>query len=581
MTSRLFFVGAACWLTIGDAAACGGFFCRNTPVVQSGEDIVYALDEATGTVEVHVQIEYSGAAEDFAWIVPIPEIPTLFLSTSALFDRLAISTPPVFVTTRVEENDCAENGGSGGWSSGGSGAGGAGGAGGSGTWGWTPPDPVVVLAESTVGPYETVTLQAQDSGALLNWLQNHDYDLPQSLDPVLAPYVADASYFVALRLRNEDTSGILAPLGMRYAGSVASIPIQLTSIAASPDMPLTVYVLGDNRAVPDNYLHVQINEAAVNWDSGGGNYADVVSRAADEAGGHAFATDLSGSTDFMRGTIYVEGQFDTVALAQLTDPVAFMDAVISQGFTSDDTLLALLRVYIPMPAQLVGYLDENSFYNDLGRWSYELENQPFDPVAFAADIETIIVEPRRAADALFATHNTLTRMTSSLSPTEMTLDPFFVLNPDVSPVERTRYASLVYECGDRAYQRESAERRVELSDGRVIELPSEWWLSEEGMTLDEYLLGTIEHAALVIEDMSASGEPEVLVDFGRDAPEVTNRPGDYRGKPAETCGCSTPAPSGGLAWGLVLVSLAIRRGRRTPEAVARAAARSGSCPPQQ
>ena len=43
--------------------------------------------------------------------------------------------------------------------------------------------------------------------------------------------------------------------------------------------------------------HVQINEAAIDWLNRGSNYSDVVSQAADEAGGRAFATDYAGSVD--------------------------------------------------------------------------------------------------------------------------------------------------------------------------------------------------------------------------------------------------------------------------------------------
>jgi hypothetical protein len=44
-----------------------------------------------------------------------------------------------------------------------------------------------------------------------------------------------------------------------------TIPIVPTSVAASPDMGLAVHVLGQSRAVPLNYLHVQVNEAAIDW----------------------------------------------------------------------------------------------------------------------------------------------------------------------------------------------------------------------------------------------------------------------------------------------------------------------------
>jgi hypothetical protein len=70
---------------------------------------------------------------------------------------------------------------------------------------------VTVVDAATAGDYETVTLQATDSALLLDWLQAHAYDLPDALAPVLAPYVADGSYFLALRLRSDRDAGELNP----------------------------------------------------------------------------------------------------------------------------------------------------------------------------------------------------------------------------------------------------------------------------------------------------------------------------------------------------------------------------------
>ena len=78
------------------AYACGGFFCQNAPMDQSAERIVFAIDEDTGTVDTHVQIFYQGTAEQFAWVVPAPAEPELFLSTDALFQQLQWQTAPIF-----------------------------------------------------------------------------------------------------------------------------------------------------------------------------------------------------------------------------------------------------------------------------------------------------------------------------------------------------------------------------------------------------------------------------------------------------------------------------------------------------
>ncbi|MFT6377779.1 MAG: hypothetical protein ACJARS_004442, partial [bacterium] len=96
---RTLLLGAATTLGLlatTDASACGGFFCSQVDVDQIGEQIVFGVDPGTGTVETHVQVAYQGSAEDFAWVVPVPEVPELFLSTDMLFQQLRQRTRPQF-----------------------------------------------------------------------------------------------------------------------------------------------------------------------------------------------------------------------------------------------------------------------------------------------------------------------------------------------------------------------------------------------------------------------------------------------------------------------------------------------------
>ena len=172
-----------------------------------------------------------------------------------------------------------------------------------------------------MGPYESITLQATSGEVLTEWLSARDFDLPPDLAPALDPYLANSGYLVALRLAKESDTGDLAPLGMRYAGQVPMIPIQLTRIAATDDMRLEPYVLSTGRAVPTNYLHVELNDVAVDWFTNGSNYRSVLSKAANEAGGQAFATDFSGPTTDLRDLLASDGQADNVPARRRRRPL--------------------------------------------------------------------------------------------------------------------------------------------------------------------------------------------------------------------------------------------------------------------
>jgi hypothetical protein len=549
------------------AHACGGFFCNNVPVEQEGEDIVFSVDEVNETTTVHVQISYTGAAEDFAWIVPVPTIPTLELSTDRLFTELGWRTAPRF-NLAVQADGCddqyplsAADGGASYTVTNSSAEGG-----------------VTVVGEQRVGPYDTVILAAETSADLLTWLGNNGYDLPTSLDPVLAPYVAADSYFVALKLAKDTDVGQLAPLAMTYPGTGASVPIQLTSIAATPDMRLHVYVLGESRAVPASYLHVQVNDLVIDWfnqgyywyDYGGSTdrvgYEAAITVAADEAGGHAFATDYSGSTDLLGSALYQEGRYDVEELKASPDAFTFFDRLLEQGFVGDSTMLALFQEFLPMPASLVAQgVDEQDFYNCLECYHDAVVGIPFDAEAFGAAIDERVVTPLREAQELVDAHPHLTRLTSSISPVEMTVDPTFVFNADMEQeVAIDRSATLEMQCrtGD---DYDTSLRRLILADGRSYELPSIKSLEDSGLVAAEghslewtYLSEIMDVYALVIEQTSSEGDPTVLVDHSEDQQAAADAWNAAQGD-AETCGCNGTGSAAIGFSGLLLAGLVRRR----------------------
>lgn len=480
------------------ALACGGFFCSSVPMDQSKERIIFAIDEAEGSVETHVQIFYEGAAAEFAWIVPVPAVPELGLSIDALFQALDSTTQPWFWLEQRFVGDCqlfyppmeadsvqdeATNGGG-----------------------------VTVIAETQVGPYDTVTLQATSEVELLNWLQANEYVIPDAVGAHLAPYVAEASYFIALKLSNDRDAGDIAPIKFTYQASAAMIPLVLTAIAATPDMRLQPYVFADARAVPDNYLHVQINEAAIDWIGGGSNYDAVITQAANEAGGQAFATDFSGPTDTMRGMLWAEGRFDLDLLRSTDDPATFVSHMLSMAFPRTPQVQNLIRTFIPMPASAVeDGLDEASFYNCLDCYPEYLAEIDFAPVAFANTLDEVIVTPLEEAEALFWDNPVVTRMTSSMSPDEMTSDPQFILNPDMGPVSNQHTATLVIDCTEDAEDPASWVTWIELQDGTQILLPPGTGTSlwGGGTGVDEALSSV---AASAVEDTTGSGPPTTVTD---------------------------------------------------------------------
>lgn len=567
-------------LGAGEAQACGGFFCNNTaPVVQAGERVVFASNAAEGTVELQVQIAYQGPRGDFAWILPVPSVPELSPGHDALFDALSGATAPQFGLQQEWHGPCWES---------------------NNNWeedevdsydadtGYADAEPSVgvsVIAERSVGPYDSVVLQGTSSAALLSWLQSNGYQLPATLTSALEPYVAAGQYFVALKLSSDSSAGDIAPLKLRYAGLGMGIPIQLTAVAAARDMPLEVYVLGEARAVPANYLHVRINDAAVNWFRAGDNYRQVVSVAADEAAGQAFATDFSGRTTGLRGFLW-RGRDDAVdALRGAPDPTSWVLGVQQLGLPPSGELLEVLMEVLPPPQTVLDRgVTPAQFYNCVSCYEDEIDASAFDPVFATERLEAGLIDGLREGEALVASHSHLTRMVSALDAREMTVDPYFSFNRDVpQELSNVRTARVQILChgwnADETLSRWEAPRRLVLPDGRMVGLPSQ---RQAGSDPSYAMAGLAWPSALVIERLGASGQGELLFDYREEAAqraaeqlaaaelasqpweEGPDRPG--RGVPpgwpgSGACGCAT---GGRASFGVAVAAAlaALRRRRR-------------------
>jgi len=534
---------AALALAPSAAHACGGFFCNvEEPVDQAGETIVFEVDEEKEMVTMHVEVEYEGPADQFAWVVPVQGEPDLFVSADVLFDRLRdITRPSYWVRYQDEgcntyrgwnaESDAAFSDGDDDDSTPSTDFGG-----------------VDVLGTQSVGAYETVTLSAESSEALVTWLQMNDFDVPTRLADNLAPYVAGGMNFVALRLAKDSDVGDMTPLGLRYEGTTPVVPLTLTAVAATPDMPLTVLLLGPSRGVPLNYLHVGLNPLAIDYWSGGSNIDDVITRGANEAGGQGFATEYAMPLQ-ADNLVYREGQYDLDRLYDATDAAHFMELLMGTGLTGNAALMEILLDVLPPPESFQG--DPADFYNN--PWSYEAyyAEIDFDLEEAITALDEGIVRPLEEAQAMLDRSAWLTRLRSSISPEEMTLDPFFAFNPDLPQKAPQSELTVSRRCGPGigtdAYE---VPQRLFYPEGQTLMIPSQADLDAKGMTAFEYVQDYSDFAALYIQQMSVSGEPEMLSD--RSNQELPQGVGGEDDDEAKAAGCGCNSSSAGWGWAALL-----------------------------
>ncbi len=495
--------------------SCGGFFCSNLPMNQTSERILFIAEDEQ--VSVHVQIQFAGTAEDFAWVLPVPSVPELSVSHNEIFRQLQFATQPTFILDWPEESECDFR-----------------------VWPLGAEEDAVVVqrdvdvvSEDRVGPYQTAVIRSDDAQAILDWLTSNGYELGDLGAELLAPYVEDGFLFLALRLSADREIGDLQPIAMTYAGTEPMIPIRLTAVATEPDLGVLAWVLGPARAVPTNYLHVRINEALIDWFNGGFNYTDVVTQAANEAGGQSFVTDYAGSPAIMDERLFWEDRYDLESLRQAKDPQGFVDQLLRQGFPrADSQMQALLRRHIPMPQIILeeGVLEivfrgdvdayreaeedgtlqaiaEQSFYNNMESYRQYNGDIEFDAGAFVVSLDEVVVTPLRKGQQLFSDFDYLTRLFTTLSADEMTLDPVFAFNPDLDGVDNVRRATARFECPNfnpDDPRLEDIVLVVTLADGR--EIRSNPFVQPDPEDQRPFS----QPAAAVIERMDVSGQPQNL-----------------------------------------------------------------------
>jgi hypothetical protein len=553
------------------ASACGGFFCSATqPVNQAAERILFAKND-DGTVTTVVQILYEGPAERFSWVLPVVGTPEIAVSSDQAFAALQAATNPQYVLNTTFES-CG--GGDGRASAGGDFAAGNG----------TEGPEVNVLAAGTVGPfdYEVLSVDARHADAsevATAWLEDNGYDVGPRTREVLGPYLEAGMNLVAFRLTKGATAGSIRPVSLTYPSKRPAIPIRPTAVAANDDMGVLVWVLGEHRAVPTNYYALELNEALIDWFNPSGNYDAVVTAAADEAGGQGFVTEMSApAVDFASVVLPAELRQLRLDLSSLSSP-GLLVLEAARGFGAHSGFTDVLRRHVTLregwtAEELATCPDcyEQGWLSpeEIGFATPRSSLAEDDPIlltetnAFLRSFDELVFQPLEATAELFLTHRQMTRLYSTLSAAEMTLDPEFDFNPDLEDVSNIHQATRRIAC--------DGTWAVTFADGLLVFGGQGGW---------PFALGSAKSAALPrnarILELGTSGPGEVVVDNRALIREHMLRelglPSYFADQPSGG-GCSWTASAAGAApgwsWpaGAVAALTALVWARRRPRAAA-------------
>ena len=250
---------------------------------------------------------------------------------------------------------------------------------------------------------------------------------------------------------------------MTYESEQPMIPIRPTAVAAEDNMGVMVWVLGEHRATPTNYLSLEINQALINWFNPNSNYNDVINLAADEAGGHGFVTERAGdSADYAETILADSEEWDSAIGDQnWTGKESELVFQTAQFYGSWDGFQEAIEAHVVLPedTNMQDYLQCIQCYN--GQIVID------DVAAFIAEIKQNVIEPMRLMQELLLSRPYVTRLYTTLSASEMTLDPCFDFNPDLPDYDNLHTATRIVHCAP-WYSTFDAPWSVELPQGGTV-----------------------------------------------------------------------------------------------------------------
>ncbi|MEQ9317619.1 MAG: DUF2330 domain-containing protein, partial [Polyangiaceae bacterium] len=260
------------------AEACGGCFHaggETESTVVTGHRMAMSISQTQSVL--WDQIEYTGEPSEFSWVLPIKPGAHLEVAKDAWFDVLDAGTAAAVGSRSVS---CGGGGGAiddGGGFGCGSGDLSAMSDSGGGFQSGGESDPVTVVSQATVGPYETVTLSTEQPGALNEWLEGHGYVVPEAIQPTIDAYVAEGFDFIALRLVPGNGVHQMQPVRVIMPAGQMALPLRLVAAGTGATTSINLFVLGEGRYEVQNFPNLLFPTEEVVWDYGtrSSNYSEL------------------------------------------------------------------------------------------------------------------------------------------------------------------------------------------------------------------------------------------------------------------------------------------------------------------
>ena len=179
-----------------------------------------------GQEDLIISPSFAGAPDAFTWVVPVPTRPKVSVLEGAPFHELARLIEPYPLSRRAATGGAALA---------------------------AEAPKVTVLEREIVGDYDITVLSANDSHALVKWLNTNRYHLPEKAVRPVQEYIHEKWTFVACRIKDASSgkglsTGTVTPLRLRFAAPQPIYPMRLSSANPAPFHVLIYLLLPDWQA---------------------------------------------------------------------------------------------------------------------------------------------------------------------------------------------------------------------------------------------------------------------------------------------------------------------------------------------
>lgn len=277
------------------AAACGGCFApTGSPTVVTRHQMAVSLTMEQTTL--WDQIEYAGDPEDFVWVLPVRNGAPVELAENAFFEALEQTTRITLQAPTPPVTFCPDP--CGGFLAGAAESDRSGGA---------DAGSVTVHHQASIGPYETVTIGSEDPDALVQWLRDHYYAVPDSILPTIRHYTDQGMDFAVLRLSPNYGVNQMQPVRVTMPGLNPTFPLRMVAAGVEGSVGLELFVIAEGRYGSANFAVGEVERDALwyDWDTGQFNYDALYDVAAGANDGRTWIAEYAMHTEDWQLESYV------------------------------------------------------------------------------------------------------------------------------------------------------------------------------------------------------------------------------------------------------------------------------------